>query len=120
MGTVREYIESVIKAIEDHYFDLAMTDTQYERVWDATIEELPPMMDSGTDWFNRLVAAKLKGEDKIDSPKYTKEVMYDLELDSDELQSIANKNGKLHVCADIAEINGWNDIQQRALDCIYE
>ena len=116
---LREYLELTIKEIEDFYFNLAMTDEDYARIWDATLEDLPTMMDHGGELFNKLVAVKLKGEDNIASPKYTYQVVWNLECSSECMDEISYHDGQSNTLTSICEIQGWDDLKKRASDCIY-
>ena len=118
------FIPASIKEIEDFYFNLAMTDEDYAKIWDATLEDLPPMMDHSSDLFNKLVAMKLKGEDSIASPKYTHQVVWNLEcspecMSSECMDEISYHDGQSNTLTSICEIQGWDDLKKRASDCIY-
>ena len=124
--SLKEYIENTIKEIETWYFDIAMSNSEYQTVWNARVEDLPPMMDRGSEMFNKLVTVRLKGEANIDSPIYTQQVMYDMEFDTDMIKDISYRDGVCKTLAAICSIQldsfdrWWEELEKRANDCVYD
>lgn len=119
MPSLREHIEIELKDIEDFYHRLALTDEDYDKVYHAEIDELPPMMDAKKELLNELISAKLKGETNIASPIYTHRVIWNLELDMDGLKDISYNDGRARTLTEIARLNGWKDLEKRATMCVY-
>jgi len=116
---LQKYIKNTINEAEKFYLNLALKNEEYYRVYYTSVEDLPPMMDSGSELFNKLVNAKLMGKDNITSPIYTHPAIWDFQLSQDNMKNIYYYDGQMMVLAEVARINGWKDLEKRACDCTY-
>ena len=113
-----EYLEQTIEEAEKNYFVLAQTNAMYSKIVNAPKEELPLLINQDEDFFKEMVSARLRGE-KIDTPKYTHYILWDLEISTYTMRELALLDGKMYVCSEIATRYGYNDISKRAQNCIY-
>lgn len=120
VNVLKEYIETELSQIEYYFLNLAKNNDDFLKVYDAELENLPTMMDTGSDLFNKLVCEKLKDEDSISSPKYTHQAIWNLELDVECMESIAFQDGKSCALRGIAKKMRWKDLAKRATYCIYK
>ena len=116
---LRRYLTKEIEKIEKYYFNIAMEDDEYSEVYEAKLEDLPPMMSEGSELRKSLVAVKLKGVDNIASPVYTQQVMWDWDMDTDGMEEINIHDGKSMMIKEIATVMGWDDLTKQANECIY-
>jgi len=116
--TLREYIEDSIREIEDHYVNIALTNDYYVLVSEASMEELPTLINHESELVKDLVKAKLNGE-SILSCKYTHQVCWNLEFNMDQLKELNFYDGEAVILSRIANFNGWEDLKDKALECVY-
>lgn len=116
--TLREYIEDSIKEIEEHYLNMALIDDKYVLVSEAPMEELPTLINHESELVKELVRAKLNGE-SILSCKYTHQVCWNLVFDMDQLKDLSFYDGEAVILSKIADFNGWEDLKNKALECMY-
>ena len=114
-----KYIEDTLKERETFLYELAVKNVEYAKVSIVPFEDLPTLMDTGTSLLNDLVSARLKGED-LKASKYTIRATQEVELDMELYQGIGYHNGVLNTLADLANMQGYDNLSKKALEMVYD